>query len=57
LEAKPTSCTAATGEPEEIVDRIRQLRNGGVAHILLSGTGNAPDLLRTFAEEIMPAFA
>ncbi len=45
------------GTPDEIVERLRQLRNGGVEYILLSGTANAPDVLRTFAEEIMPAFA
>ena len=45
------------GTPEEIVERIRQLRNGGVEYILLAGAQNAPDVLRTFAEEIMPAFA
>ena len=31
--------------------------NGGVEYILLSGAQNVPDVLRTFAEEIMPAFA
>jgi alkanesulfonate monooxygenase SsuD/methylene tetrahydromethanopterin reductase-like flavin-dependent oxidoreductase (luciferase family) len=45
------------GTPEEIVERIRQLRNGGVEYILLSGTGNSSDVLRTFSEEVMPAFA
>ncbi len=45
------------GTPDEIVERIRQLRNGGVEYILLAGTGNAPDALRTFSEEVMPAFA
>ncbi len=45
------------GTPEEIVERIRQLRNGGVEYILLAGTGIAPVVLRTFSEEVMPAFA
>jgi len=45
------------GTPDEIVERIRQLRNGGVEYILLSGTGNASDVLKTFSEEVMPAFA
>ncbi len=45
------------GTPDEIVERIRQLRNGGVEYILLSGTRNASDVLKTFSEEVMPAFA
>ena len=45
------------GTSEEIVERVRQLRNGGVEYILLAGTGNASDVLKTFSEEVMPAFA
>jgi len=45
------------GTPDEIVERIRQLRNGGVEYILLSGALNASDTLKTFSEEVMPAFA
>ena len=45
------------GTPEEIVERIRQLRNGGVEDILLSGALNASDALKTFSEKVMPAFA
>ncbi len=45
------------GTPDEIVERLRQLRNGGIEYILLSGTRNSSDMLSVFAEEIMPAFA
>ncbi len=45
------------GTPDEIVERIRQLRNGGVEYILLSGALNSSDVLKTFSEEVMPAFA
>ena len=45
------------GTPEEIIERIRQLRNGGVEYILLAGVQSSPDLMRAFASEVMPAFA
>ena len=45
------------GTPGEIIERIRQLRNGGVEYILLAGAQSSPDLMRAFAREIMPAFA
>jgi alkanesulfonate monooxygenase SsuD/methylene tetrahydromethanopterin reductase-like flavin-dependent oxidoreductase (luciferase family) len=45
------------GTPGEIIDQIRQLRNGGVEYILLAGAQSSPKLLRDFAAEVMPAFA
>jgi len=45
------------GTPEEIIEHVRQLRNGGVENILLAGAQNSPQILREFSEEIMPAFA
>ncbi len=45
------------GTPDEIVERLRQLRNGGVEYILLAGAQTSPALMRDFAKEVMPAFA
>ena len=45
------------GTPEEIIERVRQLRNGGVEYILLAGAQNSAKTLREFSDEIMPAFA
>ena len=45
------------GTPEEIIGMIERLRDGGVGYILLSSAYVTPGLMRTFAEEIMPAFA
>jgi alkanesulfonate monooxygenase SsuD/methylene tetrahydromethanopterin reductase-like flavin-dependent oxidoreductase (luciferase family) len=44
------------GTPDEIIERIGRLRDGGVEYILLSGALANPAQLRIFAEEIMPAF-
>jgi alkanesulfonate monooxygenase SsuD/methylene tetrahydromethanopterin reductase-like flavin-dependent oxidoreductase (luciferase family) len=45
------------GTPDEIIEMIRHLRDGGVGYILLSSAYVTPGLMQTFAEEIMPAFA
>jgi len=45
------------GTPEEIIEKIQRLRDGGVAYILLSSAYVTPGLMQTVAEEIMPAFA
>jgi len=45
------------GTPAEIVARIRRLRAGGVENILLVDPAATVASLRTFAGEIMPAFA
>ena len=45
------------GTPDEIIERIHRLRDGGVRNILLSGPLRSTDQLRAFAEEVMPAFA
>jgi alkanesulfonate monooxygenase SsuD/methylene tetrahydromethanopterin reductase-like flavin-dependent oxidoreductase (luciferase family) len=45
------------GTPEEIIEMIRRLQDGGVGYILLAGAFATPGLLQIFAEEIMPAFA
>ncbi len=43
------------GTPDEIIERLKWLEAQGVAYVLLSSP--APDGLRIFAEEVMPAFA
>ena len=45
------------GTPDEIVERIRQLGNGGIEYILLAGIQSYPQMMRRFASEVMPAFA
>jgi alkanesulfonate monooxygenase SsuD/methylene tetrahydromethanopterin reductase-like flavin-dependent oxidoreductase (luciferase family) len=45
------------GTPDEIIEHIRQLRNGGIEYILLAGAQTNPGLMRDFSREIMPAFA
>jgi alkanesulfonate monooxygenase SsuD/methylene tetrahydromethanopterin reductase-like flavin-dependent oxidoreductase (luciferase family) len=44
------------GTPEEIIARLKRLEAGGVANVLLAAQGAGVAGLRTFAEEIMPAF-
>jgi len=47
---------APIGGPEEIIERIRQLRGGGVEYILLTVAQSDPGLMHDFSREIMPAF-
>lgn len=54
---KATESDALIGTPEEIVERIRRLRAGGVEYVLLIDIGGSHAALRTFAREIMPEFA
>jgi alkanesulfonate monooxygenase SsuD/methylene tetrahydromethanopterin reductase-like flavin-dependent oxidoreductase (luciferase family) len=44
------------GTPEEIIERLKRLEAGGVANVLFAAPGASIAGLRTFAEEIMPAF-
>jgi alkanesulfonate monooxygenase SsuD/methylene tetrahydromethanopterin reductase-like flavin-dependent oxidoreductase (luciferase family) len=44
------------GTPEEIIARLRRLEAGGVENVLFAAPGASIAGLRTFAEEIMPAF-
>ena len=44
------------GTPEEIIARLRRLEAGGVENVLFAAPGASVAGLRTFAEEIMPAF-
>jgi probable F420-dependent oxidoreductase len=45
------------GTPEEIIGQLKRLQAGGVEHVLFAAPGASVAHLRTFAEEIMPAFA
>src|SRR5580693_10634538 len=45
------------GLPEEIVGQLKRLQAGGVENVLFAAPGASVAHLRTFAEEIMPAFA
>ncbi len=45
------------GTPEEIVARLKRLEAGGIENVLFAAPGASVAGLRTFAEEIMPAFA
>src|ERR1044071_4991741 len=44
------------GTPEEIIERLKRLEAGGVENVLFAAPGASVAGLRTFAEEIMPAF-
>src|SRR5213078_1793694 len=44
------------GTPEEIIARLKRLETGGVENVLFAAPGASVAGLRTFAEEIMPAF-
>src|SRR5688572_21669371 len=48
--------SALLGTPGEIVARLRKLEAGGVDYVLLVDPTGSKEALRTFAEEIMPAF-
>jgi alkanesulfonate monooxygenase SsuD/methylene tetrahydromethanopterin reductase-like flavin-dependent oxidoreductase (luciferase family) len=48
--------SALLGTSEEIAARLRKLEAGGVDYVLLVDPTGSVDALRTFAEEIMPAF-
>jgi alkanesulfonate monooxygenase SsuD/methylene tetrahydromethanopterin reductase-like flavin-dependent oxidoreductase (luciferase family) len=44
------------GTPEEIIGQLKRLEAGGVQNVLFAAPGASVAGLRTFAEEIMPAF-
>jgi alkanesulfonate monooxygenase SsuD/methylene tetrahydromethanopterin reductase-like flavin-dependent oxidoreductase (luciferase family) len=48
--------SALLGTPDEIIARLRKLEAGGVDYVLLVDPTGSIEALRTFAEEIMPAF-
>jgi alkanesulfonate monooxygenase SsuD/methylene tetrahydromethanopterin reductase-like flavin-dependent oxidoreductase (luciferase family) len=45
------------GTPEEIIARLKRLEAGGVENVLFAAPGALVAHLRTFADEIMPAFS
>jgi len=45
------------GTPDEIIEVIQRLRDGGVAYILFSSAYASPGLMQRFADEILPAFS
>ena len=45
------------GTPEEIVQRLKRLRAGGVEYVLVIDVGGSLSALKTFAREVMPEFA
>jgi alkanesulfonate monooxygenase SsuD/methylene tetrahydromethanopterin reductase-like flavin-dependent oxidoreductase (luciferase family) len=45
------------GTPEEIIARLKKLEAGGAENVLFAAPGASVAHLRTFAEEVMPAFA
>jgi alkanesulfonate monooxygenase SsuD/methylene tetrahydromethanopterin reductase-like flavin-dependent oxidoreductase (luciferase family) len=48
---------ALIGPPDEIVRRLRMLEAMGVDYVLLLDVSGSREALRTFAREVMPAFA
>jgi alkanesulfonate monooxygenase SsuD/methylene tetrahydromethanopterin reductase-like flavin-dependent oxidoreductase (luciferase family) len=54
---KATETDALLGPPEEIISRLKRLEEGGVRYVMLIDVGGSLAHLRTFAREVMPAFA
>lgn len=52
-----TEKSALIGEPDEIIRRIEELQALGVEYILMMDIALSHEALRTFAREVMPAFA
>jgi probable F420-dependent oxidoreductase len=48
---------ALLGTPDEIIERLKKLEAGGVEQVLIVDPTGSIATLRTFAREIMPAFA
>ena len=49
--------SAMFGTPDEIAAKLNVLRAGGIEYILLNGPAGSRENLRSFARDIMPAFA
>jgi len=52
-----TERDALIGRPEEIIRRIQRLQEAGVEYIMVIDFAGSREHLRTFAREVMPAFA
>ncbi len=48
---------ALIGRPDEIIRRIKRLQEGGVEYVMVIDFAGSLEHLRTFAREVMPAFA
>lgn len=48
---------AIIGNPDECIERIRRLEAAGIGQVMLIDFEGSLDTLRTFAREVMPAFA
>ncbi|MEX2036053.1 MAG: LLM class flavin-dependent oxidoreductase [Xanthobacteraceae bacterium] len=49
--------SAMYGTPDEIAGKLGTLRSAGVEHVLLNGPAGSVSNLRSFARDVMPAFA
>ncbi len=54
---RSTEADALIGPPDEIIGRLKRLKEGGVEYVMVIDVGGSLDALRTFAREIMPEFA
>jgi alkanesulfonate monooxygenase SsuD/methylene tetrahydromethanopterin reductase-like flavin-dependent oxidoreductase (luciferase family) len=52
-----TERDALIGPPDEIIARLKRLEAGGVDYVMLIDVGGSLQHLRSFAREVMPAFA
>lgn len=52
-----TEANALIGPPREIVERLERLQQAGVEYVLLLDVLGSREALRTFAREVIPAFA
>ena len=52
-----TERDALIGRPEEIIRRLKRLQEGGLDYVMVMDFAGRRDRLRTFAREVMPAFA
>src|SRR4029079_17357575 len=50
-----TERDALIGRPEEIIARLKRLREGGLEYVMVMDFAGSRDHLRTFAREVMPA--
>jgi alkanesulfonate monooxygenase SsuD/methylene tetrahydromethanopterin reductase-like flavin-dependent oxidoreductase (luciferase family) len=52
-----TERDALIGRPDEIIRRLQRLQEGGLDYVMVMDFAGSRDHLRTFAREVMPAFA
>jgi alkanesulfonate monooxygenase SsuD/methylene tetrahydromethanopterin reductase-like flavin-dependent oxidoreductase (luciferase family) len=52
-----TERDALIGRPQEIIQRLKRLQEGGLDYVMVMDFAGSRDHLRTFAREVMPAFA